>query len=126
MRSVALAWGSKCPWRNFQNFDKERFRKLLTASRPPDSAFRTSARVLENVTLGAAKPQAVPKYRFLSGTSCLAFSSFPVGQDHSLVAQRHDRIDTHRPPRGKVARCRGHECKHNRYSGKRFWVVRRG
>src|ERR1700738_3435093 len=62
---------------SLEKFPKFRQRKILknsfAASHPPDSAFRPSARVLENVTFGEVKPQAVPKYRFLSGTSCLGF-----------------------------------------------------
>jgi hypothetical protein len=48
---------------------KKNFDKIFRASRPPDSALRTSAKVLENVASAQGKPQAVHTYRFLTGTT---------------------------------------------------------
>src|SRR5713101_1521702 len=51
--------------------------------------------VLENVTPTRGKPQAVRKYRFLSGTA----RDLHVGDHVSFVAQGHNGVDAHCAPR---------------------------
>src|SRR6266852_9506412 len=105
--------GSKMSLEKFQILAKEKFRKFLRSSRPPDSAFRTSAKVNVNVTPGEDKPQAVRKDRFHFGTSeakprshpriAPTFSATTAKSQSSFVTQRHDGIDAHRPARRDVA-----------------------
>ena len=68
------AWVSKMSLEKFLKFRQRKIsKKFFGASRPPDFALRTSAKVLENVASARRKLQAVLKDRFLSGTSCLLF-----------------------------------------------------
>jgi len=63
-------------------FRQRKISKKFVGARPPDSAFRTSAEVIENVAPAEGKPQAVLKYRFLYGTTAGSGGRFS-GQPYS-------------------------------------------
>src|SRR5258708_35612744 len=114
MRSVGLAWVSKCPWRNLQNISaKKDFEKFLRSFPPAGLCLSNLGSSLRkrNTRLGqaASRPQVqVPVRHYLLSIFLSARNPF--------IPQRRERIDANVATPRDVARRKRHCDQDHRYA----------